>query len=187
MAGDNEKIMGRNEKYEKVLFSELHTKSEKYWAKNFMYYPYHFLLYAILGVSIGLIYLSYGFLDGQCDIWDARCSLLTVLFLGILIALPLLYYHVFLYKSWIKITHSNVLLVIGDGHRIIKKIPVVHVKKIVLNLKKHRLEIHLNNGKMIKIKKGVWEIKSNFLFYDQFQRFKKAMEKIERPYEIIWP
>ena len=172
---------------EKVLFSELHTKSEKYWAKNFMYYPYRILLWAISGLSIGLILIVGGLVEGSCNITDPFCGAFIALWVVLAVSAVPVFYRDLIAHAWIKITRAHVLFVVGDGRKVVKKIATKDLEKIVLNMRLRRVELHLAGGRVIKIKRRVDDIKSSFLYFEQNQRFKKAMDEIGVPYEIIWP
>ena len=84
------------------------------------------------------------------------------------------------------ITKDGIKIIVGNK-KIKNYIPKENLKKIVINLRKKRIEIQLKDGNVIYSKRydRRW-MEHNFVCYDKFERFKKAMKEIGVEYEVIY-
>ena len=114
----------------------------------------------------------------------------TIFYLFIIVCwiIWMIYLHIHTYDlglTYIKIVPEGIKIIRGlKEWRFYRK---EDVNKIVINLRKKRREIHLKDGTVIYLKRPRSEdIEHEVLTYDQFERFKKAMNRIGVKYEIVY-
>ncbi len=171
-------------KKEKPLFSEVFYRNEKKLIKKYVKIVKIELLIIFLLHSIILWLYTTSMLEGIIDLltWCLRMlgSLMWIFLSGWmgLTALTRSLTYIVIYKTGIGIIRGN---------KEIKFIPKNDIQKLIINVRKKRIEIYLRNGKVIYSKRlHRREIEYYILYYDQFERFKKAMKEIGVEYEIIY-
>ncbi len=169
--------------WSEVIFSEIYGRISKEMEKKMnlynLYYQYlimlHMMVILILPTILALLYGCYGI---YC-VGLLSFNIFVVIY--ILIIWPTKLWN----HGWFIITPQYLIITIGDGKKVIKKWAVKDVNKIVIDLRKKAVEIHLKD-KIIRLKRDRTTLKTRFLGYDQSKRFKKAMERTGIKYEVVY-
>ena len=170
---------------EKPIFSEVFYRSEKEFIEQKMRELVRDISLMLFGGFIGFVGCTYLLL--------ASGTFLTVIgILGFLGIAGWITWIVWLYFNTVN-TSLTYLVITSDGIKIIvgnrkikSRIHKDDVKKVVVNLRKKWIEIHLKNGEVIYSKRRDrnW-MEHNFVYHSKFEQFKKAMKEIDAEYEII--
>ena len=177
-------IIVNKQKEEKILFSEIFYKNDKKFFEN----RNREIRIELFSVIFGLSFLI--FILFLCFKNVGLFNVLTMLVISTIILISwLLLLYINMVKHWLTYIRIDVhgVKIISGNKKIRRHIPKENINKIIINLKKKRIEIHMKDGDILYLKRPHRrEIEQYILTYEQFERFKKAMKEIGVEYEVIY-
>ncbi len=171
---------------EKPIFSEVFYRSEKKYMEKMRVYILVGIFATFIAVIVVVLVMVYLVIGGNYTFSKLLLSpLSSALFLSIFALI--VGYHLLNILRYIIISNQGLKIIVGNK-KVKKEIPKEEIRKVVINLRNKRVEIYLKNGKVLYSKRyDRRRMEHDFVYHDQFERFKKAMKEIGAEYEVIYP